>query len=223
MHWLHHVGVWCDTISSGPPFNVILQRLSYFYLGRLDLARYASKIPSWVWINIFWSHPGRPSKSLITIFTTRQLPILHHLVENKIFKDMPMSMPMSCHAASAGVCNCHWSLQQFLIFLPPQFFSPCYQFYEIRFDPILNELALLHFLVETFSPHIFGGPRLQTSPLSNPISTQFVEYVGYQNYGACWNDPKTILSTSVNVGHTKQKKEFEIKTNNVLNNPAIPM
>ena len=97
------------------------------------------------------------------------------------------------------------------------------QFHEIRFDPIFNGLALLHFLVETFSPHIFGGPRLQTSPLSNPISTQFVEYVGYQNYGACWNDPKTILFTSVNVGHTKQKKEFEIKTNNVLNNPAIPM
>ena len=123
MHWLHHVGVWCDTISSGPPFNVILQRLSYFSLGRLDLARYASKIPSWVWINIFWSHPGRPSKPLITIFTTQQLPILHHLVENKIFKDIPMSMLMSCHAASAGVCNCHWSLQQFLTFLPLNFFA----------------------------------------------------------------------------------------------------
>ena len=214
MHWLHHVGVWCDTISSGPPFNVILQRLSFFYLPAMHprSPRGCESISS-----------DHTQAALITIFTTRQLPILHHLVENKIFKDIPMSMPMSCHAASAGVCNCHWSLQQFLIFLPRNFFSPCYQFHEIRFDPILNELALLHFLVETFSPHIFGGPRLQTSPLSNPISTQFVEYVGYQNYGACWNDPKTILFTSVNVGHTKQKKEFEIKTNNVLNNPAIPM
>ena len=56
-------------------------------------------------------------------------------------------------------CNCYWWLQQFFsiqyFLLSHLIFSPCYQFYEARFDPSLNGSDLTRFLVETFSPHIF--------------------------------------------------------------------
>ena len=94
------------------------------------------------------------------------------------------------------------------------YFAPGYQFYEASFDPSLNGSDLTRFLVSTFSPHIFPpDARFETSPLSNPISPQ---YVRYQNYGSemVLKRSKIIPTNSadVNDGHLYQKKEFKIKT-----------
>lgn len=66
-----------------------------------------------------------------------------------------------------------------------------------------------------FTSYISPGTRLWTSPLSNPISAQ---YVRYQNYGPriVSEQSEIILTAAVNSSHLYEKKDFEIKTKRAM-------
>ena len=95
----------------------------------------------------------------------QNLPILHHLEEKSFLHHLePKSFPrkkVSTEKMQAAFTGPQLLLMAAALFFNSIFsalapyFSPCYQFYEARFDPSLNGLDLTRFLVETFSPHIF--------------------------------------------------------------------